>query len=45
MGLPAVLQIISEMVEAAVIGGTPPKDALAKAAARADQELKRAQKT
>jgi hypothetical protein len=39
-----VLQIVSEMVEAAVIGGVPPKDALARAASRADQELKRAQK-
>jgi hypothetical protein len=27
-----------------VIGGVPPKDALAKAAVRADKELKRAQK-
>ena len=44
VGLPAVLQIVSEMVEAAVIGGVPPKDALARAASRADQELKRAQK-
>jgi hypothetical protein len=31
-------------VESAVIGGVPPKEALSKAAARADQELKRAQK-
>jgi ABC-type glycerol-3-phosphate transport system substrate-binding protein len=44
VGLPAVLQIVSEMVESAVIGGVPPKDALARAATRADQELKRAQK-
>ncbi len=44
VGLPAVLQIVSEMVESAVIGGVPPKEALARAAGRADQELKRAQK-
>lgn len=44
VGLPAVIQVVSEMVEQAVVGGVPPKDALAKAAARADQELKRAQK-
>jgi len=44
VGLPAVLQITSEMVEQAVLGGVPPKEAIAKAAARADQELKRAQK-
>jgi ABC-type glycerol-3-phosphate transport system substrate-binding protein len=44
VGLPAVLQIVSEMVESAVIGGVPAKDALARAASRADQELKRAQK-
>ncbi|HWU40325.1 MAG TPA: extracellular solute-binding protein, partial [Candidatus Acidoferrum sp.] len=44
VGLPAVLQITSEMVEQAVLGGTPPKEAMAKAAARAEQELKRAQK-
>jgi hypothetical protein len=31
-------------VEQAVIGGVPPKEAMTKAAARADQELKRAQK-
>ena len=44
VGLPAVLQIVSEMVEQAVLGGIPPKEAMAKAAARADQEFKRAQK-
>jgi len=44
VGLPAVLQITSEMVEQAVLGGTPPKEAMAKAAARAEQELKRAQR-
>jgi len=44
VGLPAVLQITSEMVEQAVLGGVPPKEALDKAAVRADQELKRAQK-
>ena len=44
LGMPAVSQIISEMVEQAVVGGVPPKEALAKAAVRADQELKRAQK-
>jgi hypothetical protein len=44
VGLPAVLQIVSEMVEAAVVGGVPPKEALEKAAARADVELKRAQR-
>jgi len=44
LGLPAVIQIVSEMVEQAVIAGIPPKEALAKAAVRADQELKRAQK-
>jgi ABC-type glycerol-3-phosphate transport system substrate-binding protein len=44
VGLPAVIQITSEMVQAAVLGGEMPKDALAKAAARLDQELKRAQK-
>ena len=45
VGVPAVIQITSEMVQAAVIGGEAPKDALAKAAQRADQELKRMQKT
>ena len=44
VGLAAVVQIVSEMVEQAVIGGVPPKEALDKAALRADQELKRAQK-
>ncbi len=44
VGIPAVIQIVSEMVQAAVLGGEAPKDALAKAAARADQELKRMQK-
>ena len=44
-GLPGLIQVVSEMVEAAVLGGTPPKEALAKFAARADEELKRAQKT
>ena len=44
LGLSAVIQIVSEMVEQAVIGGVPPKEALAKAAARGDQELKRAQR-
>ena len=45
IGVPGVLQIISEMVQAVVLGGDAPKDAVAKAAGRADQELKRAQKT
>jgi ABC-type glycerol-3-phosphate transport system substrate-binding protein len=45
VGIPAVIQIVSEMVQAAVLGGDAPKDALAKAASRADQELKRAQRT
>jgi ABC-type glycerol-3-phosphate transport system substrate-binding protein len=44
LGLSAVIQVVSEMVEQAVIGGAPPKEALAKAATRADAELKRAQK-
>jgi ABC-type glycerol-3-phosphate transport system substrate-binding protein len=44
VGLPAVIQITSEMVQAAVLGGEAPKAALSKAAARVDQELKRAQK-
>ncbi len=42
--MPAVIQIASEMVQAAVIGGEAPKDALAKAAQRVDVELKRLQK-
>ncbi len=45
IGVPGVLQITSEMVQAVVLGGEAPKDALAKAAGRADTELKRAQKT
>lgn len=45
VGIPAVIQIVSEMVQAAVLGGEAPKDALAKAAMRADTELKRMQKT
>jgi ABC-type glycerol-3-phosphate transport system substrate-binding protein len=45
IGLPAVLQIVSEMVQASVLGGEAPKDAIAKAAQRADEELKRAQKS
>jgi ABC-type glycerol-3-phosphate transport system substrate-binding protein len=44
VGLPAVLQITSEMVEQVVLGGASPSEAMAKAAARAEQELKRAQK-
>jgi hypothetical protein len=32
------------MVEQAVVAGVPPKEAMAKAAVRADAELKRAQK-
>ena len=44
VGIPAVIQIVSEMVQAAVLGGEAPKDALAKAAIRADAELKRVQK-
>jgi ABC-type glycerol-3-phosphate transport system substrate-binding protein len=44
VGLPALIQIISEMVQAAVLGGEAPKTALAKAAARVDQEFKRVQK-
>jgi len=44
VGISAVIQIVSEMVQSAVLGGEAPKDALAKSAARADQELKRAQK-
>ncbi len=45
VGIPAVIQITSEMVQQVVLGGDAPKDALAKAATRADQELKRVQKT
>lgn len=45
IGLPAVLQIVSEMVQASVLGGEAPKDAISKAAQRADDELKRAQKS
>ena len=45
VGISAVNQIVAEMVQAAVLGGDAPKDALAKAASRADQELKRLQKT
>lgn len=44
IGVSAVIQIVSEMVQAAVLGGEPPKDALSKAAMRADQALARAQK-
>ena len=44
VGVPAVIQIVSVMVEQAVVAGIPPKEAMAKAAVRADQELKRAQK-
>ncbi len=45
IGVPAVIQIVSEMVQAAVLGGESPKDALSKAALRADQELKRVNRT
>ena len=45
VGISAVLQIVSEMVQATVLGGEAPKDALAKAATRADVALTRAQKT
>lgn len=45
VGVPGVLQIISEMVQAVVLGGEAPKDAIAKAATRADTELRRAQRT
>ena len=45
VGVPAVIQIVSEMVQQVVLGGETPKDALAKAAVRADAELKRAQRT
>ncbi len=44
VGLPAVIQVVSEMVEAAVLGGIPPNEALAKASARVEAELKRAQR-
>jgi ABC-type glycerol-3-phosphate transport system substrate-binding protein len=44
VGLPAVIQVVSEMVEQAVVGGVAPKEALTRASARIDQELKRAQK-
>ena len=44
IGLPAVIQIVSEMVQAVTLGGEAPKPALDKAASRADTELKRAQK-
>jgi len=44
VGISAVLQIVSEMVQSSVLGGEAPKDSLAKAATRADTELKRAQK-
>jgi hypothetical protein len=44
VGLPAVIQVVSEMVESAVLGGVAPKEALAKASARIDAELKRAQR-
>jgi ABC-type glycerol-3-phosphate transport system substrate-binding protein len=45
VGVPAVLQIASEMIQAVTLGGEAPKDAIAKAANRADQELRRAQRT
>jgi ABC-type glycerol-3-phosphate transport system substrate-binding protein len=45
VGVPAVLQIASEMIQAVTLGGEAPKDAIAKAASRADQELRRAQRT
>lgn len=44
VGVAAVIQVVSEMVQAAVLGGEAPKAALSRAALRADQELKRAQK-
>ena len=44
LGIPAIIQIVSEMVQSSVLGDVAPKDALTKAAQRADQELKRAQK-
>ena len=45
VGISAVIQIVSEMVQQVVLGGEVPRDALAKAATRADAELKRAQRT
>lgn len=45
IGVPGVIQIVSEMVQAAVLGGESPKDALSRAAMRADQELKRVNRT
>jgi len=45
VGVPGVLQICSEMVQAVVLGGEAPKDVIAKSATRADAELKRAQRT
>ncbi len=44
IGVPGVLQICSEMVQAVVLGGEAPKDVIAKSATRADAELKRAQR-
>jgi ABC-type glycerol-3-phosphate transport system substrate-binding protein len=44
LGIPAIIQIVSEMVQSSVLGDAAPKEALAKAAQRADQELKRAQR-
>ena len=44
VGLPAMIQIVSEMVQSAVLGSEAPKAALAKAAIRVNQELKRVQK-
>jgi maltose-binding protein MalE len=44
VGLPAVIQVVSEMVESAVLGGIGPEEALATASARIDAELRRAQK-
>lgn len=44
VGLPAVIQILSEAVQSVTLGGEAPKGALEKAAVRADAELKRAQK-
>src|SRR4051794_21099284 len=44
VGLPAVIQILSEAVQSVTLGGEPPKQALDKAASRADAELKRVQK-
>ena len=45
VGLPAVLQIISEMVQGVVLGSEKPSEALSRAAGRADQELRRAQRS